>query len=472
MKAHTMLLAALLLAEAGGKPVDNPVKLQEPLRFGRDLVEVTSAGTLRRCYRVWGDWAAEQQAYLAEARENAKARGTPARRVKMGCIFLKDAQITFTNIPGADGKPLTGSYSTPPEFSDAMKQRGMREYCDFMFAFSRGELEVEWVTATLTNLHWVSDAPKNPAWSCQPKAVGDDFLKALAKFKDDGVCMWMLCAGRPTTLNGGAKQKIGAPPFGISYTQWPIFGGYSLVISAPDVGLMVHEFNHRYLDNLRTLENIQLTQFHGLANLGYEDKDLGYPHLMNTYRSIYLYIVRRDMWRRFTVTTPNHSALEPFSGKAYAWAEVQGDCWFKLPQLGDAELAKLTGLATFKMDAQPKKTYRLYTVGEAERAKILSPYTAQAGEQDTALNNLLALHTESAAVLKTATGHWLFVRPDLADVYVDMFKLAGRAGGPLPVYGYVLEGVRPLLVLRAPPELPVPANELGYVRPADRSEIK
>ena len=38
----------------------------------------------------------------------------------------------------------------------------------------------------------------------------------------------------------------------------------------------------------------------------------------------------------------------------------------------------------------------------------------------------------------------------------------GRPGAPLPVYGYVLEGVRPLLVLRAPPELPVPANERGY----------
>ena len=58
----------------------------------------------------------------------------------------------------------------------------------------------------------------------------------------------------------------------------------------------------------------------------------------------------------------------------------------------------------------------------------------------------------------------MFVRPDFADAYVDMAKIAGQSGDPLPVYGYVLENIRPLLVLRPPPELAVPANALGYFR--------
>jgi len=439
--------------------------LLEPLRYGRDLVEVTADHTLRRRYRVWGDWPAEVRAYLDEAREIAKARGTPGRRVKMGCLFLKDARMTFNCIEGADGKPLTGTFTTPPDFVEAMKTRGKREYADFMFAFSRGELEVEWVTETLEGLHWVSEADKDPAWSCQPKAVGEAFLNALDRYKGAGVCMWMLCAGRPTTLNGAAGQTIGAPPYGISYTQWQIHGGYSLVLSAPDLGLMVHEFNHRYLDNLRTLEGIQLTTFHGLANMGYGDLDLGYPHLLNTYRSVYLYLIRRDMWRRFTITSPNHAPREPFTGKAYAWDAVQADCWFKLPQLGDAELAKLTGIASFRMYAPKQAAFRLYTVAEADVAKVLSPYTTAKDEQDKALNNLIALHTESAAVLRTAAGHWLFVRPDLADLYADMLRISGKPGLPLPVYGYVLDGVCPLIILRAPDGMPVPADELGYFRP-------
>ncbi len=382
----------------------------------------------------------------------------------MGCIFLKDARITFPRIPGADGQPLTGTFTTPPAFVESMRTRGMREYTDFMFAFSRGQLEVEWVTVTLEGLHWVSDADKNPGWSCQPRATGEAFLKSLEPYRDAGVCMWMLCAGKPQTQNGGPRQAIGAPPYGISYTQWPIYGGYSLVLSAPDVGLMVHEFNHRYLDNLQTLEGLQLTMFHGLANLGFNGDDLGYPRLLNTYRSVYLYLIRDEMWRRFSITSPNQTPREPYTGKAYAWDAVQGDCWFRLPELGSGELAQLTGIRSFQMDAPKAKTYRLYQVADADRSQVQSPYTTATAEDDRTLNNLLALHTESSAVFRTASGHWLFVRPDLADLYVNMFRIAGHSGEPLPVYGYVLEGVRPLIVLRAPPELPVPAHELGYFR--------
>ena len=121
-------------------------------------------------------------------------------------------------------------------------------------------------------------------------------------------------------------------------------------------------------------------------------------------------------------------------------------------------------IASFKLDAPRPKTYRLFYVADGDRGRVLSPYTTTPSETDTTLNNLLSLHTESGAVLRTATGHWLFVRPDVVDLYVEMAKIAGRPGAALPVYGYVLEGVRPLLVLRVPPEQPVPAHELGYFR--------
>jgi len=170
------------------------------------------------------------------------------------------------------------------------------------------------------------------------------------------------------------------------------------------------------------------------------------------------------MWRRLTVTGTNRTPREPFRGRSYRWNDVKADCWLKLPELHDAELAKLTGLPSFKMDAQKDADYRLYTVADAERAKVLSPYAAAGGERDTALNNLLSLHTESCAVVKTASGHWLFVRPDLADLCADMRKVNGGSGEPLPVYGYVLEGIRPLVVLRVPREMALPASELGFFR--------
>ena len=45
-----------------------------------------------------------------------------------------------------------------------------------------------------------------------------------------------------------------------------------------------------------------------------------------------------------------------------------------------------------------------------------------------------------------------------------MNKVSGRGGEPLPVYGCVLKGVRPLVVLRATFETPLPRSKVGYFR--------
>jgi hypothetical protein len=463
-----LLLVSGILS-AGGPPVpgaerktkEDAAQLADPLAYGADRVEVTVDGNLRRRYRVWGDWKAEVAAWLKQAQDNAAARGTPARKLKVGCVLLKDATITATDLKGDDGEALTATYTTPPAFADAMKTRGLPEYADFMYAFSGGELEVEWVVETLEGLHW---SGPGSGWGCQPRAVGDQVLKGLEQHREADVAMWMFCAGKPTTLNAkDPKRQVRAPPHGVSYTQWAIHGGFSLVLSAPDVGLMVHEFNHRYLDNLPGIEGVHLTMFHGLAGLGYGEADCGYPHLLNTYRSVYQHIVRRDMWRRFTLKSDvNHTRKEPFSGRAYAWDDVKHDCWFTLPELSNASLAKLTGIPSFEMEAPKGHPGRLYKAATADRDRILSPRLDASSLEDKALNNHIAVHRESCAVLKTATGHWLFVKPDVADLYVDMERLSGRGTAPLPVYGYVNEGILPLLVIRAPAGLDVPSNERAY----------
>ena len=46
--------------------------------------------------------------------------------------------------------------------------------------------------------------------------------------------------------------------------------------------LIVHEVNHRYLDNLDSIEGVKLTMFHGLNQMGYEGGDLGYDRLVVT----------------------------------------------------------------------------------------------------------------------------------------------------------------------------------------------
>ena len=189
---------------------------------------------------------------------------------------------------------------------------------------------------------------------CQARAIAEQPETALAKYKDAKVDMWVWCAGAPKVQNGAPKQMMPGPPYGISYTQWQLFDGYSIAWCAPNLPLMVHEVNHRYLENLEAIEGVHLTQFHGLTAMGSAANDI----------------------------TPN---------------------------------------------------------------------------------NLLSLASESWAVMHTAGANWLIVRPEVADVYVATLSQRGK-GAELEVAGWLNEGICPLLVLRAPPDLPVPAKEIGYFR--------
>jgi hypothetical protein len=461
-----------------GKTVSkiHPTKLVEPLAFGEEAVEVTESGTLRRRYRVWGDYSQELAAWKAAA--DKRTGGVPPKQTfRLGCIFLDDCEVEFPEIAGADGKPLRGVYSTPAEFREKMP-RTAQDYSDFTYAFSHGELKCEWLFDTVKGLKWKSPG-KVAAFGCQPRAVAEQIEPMLAKYKDAKIDMWVFCAGAPKTLNGkpaeeeivqGKKkvlakaQTIGPPPYGISYTQWQLHGGYSIVICAPHLGLVVHEVNHRYLDNLREIEGLQLTQFHGLSALGYEFGDVGFDEAdLGTYRAVYLYNIRPAMWRRFSLVGPHGAQPETFSGKMYAWKDVSDDAWFKLPLLGNAELAQLTGLPSLEIKAAKRpERWRHFIVAEADRAKLTSPYTAEPSNVDVQLNNLLAPFTESAAVLKTPTGHWLIVRPEAAEIFDQM--LVAKGGKPLEVAGWINEDVCPLVVFKAPSDLAVPKREIEYFR--------
>jgi hypothetical protein len=464
-----------------------PIKLAEPLRIGEEFVEVTEAGTLRRSYRAWGDYTKELAAWKAVA--DRRTGGMPPKRTfRLCCVFLDDAEIEFPEIEGADGKPLRGVYSTPMDFREKMLVTA-QGYSDFTYAFTQGELKCEWVFENLKGLKWTQPGKKG-SWGCQPKAVAEQVEPMLAKYKDANIDMWVFCAGTPTTLNGksaeemaklppptgkakpnakpGARpkpQRIGPPPYGISYTQWQLLSGYCIATCAPHLGVIVHEVNHRYLDNLRDIEGMQLTQFHGLAAMGFEFGDLGFDENdLATYRAVYLYVIRPAMWRRFSLVKADTPEREAFSGQLYDWEEVRDDCWFKLPLLSQENLATLTGLPSLRF-APPsrKERYRHFTVASEDRSKILSPYVAEATSDDRRLNNLLSVMTESAAVLRTQSGHWLIVRPETVDAFVRM-RILRDQGPALRVAGWINEEVCPLVVLEVPESVAVPATEIEYFR--------
>jgi hypothetical protein len=467
-----------------GKNTAYPSDYKPPIAYGKDFVAVTPEGTLSVRYRAWNDmWGKNLESYLADAKQAAAARGTPPRRVTFAGIFLKNVDITCPNHMGGDGKPMHGSFSISEAQQSAMREEA-RKVVDFFYAASNGKLQVDFIFPVIDGLKIVTG--DKAVFSIWPKGIQDQLLPALEKYKDANVAMWVFLCPRPVTDNPPAKGKgkgIGVGPYGICYTAWPLYGGYCMTTTAPAAGLWVHEFNHRYLDGLKDHEGIALTRVHSLGMLGFAPG----LNLDEGYFDTYLHIIRPAIYDRFSIGAPNHTALEPFTGKAYAWSDVRDDCWFKLPELHDAELAKLTGIDSVHM-VQQSGNARLFTVAPSDRTRVLSKYIeppapakakkgavvpAEAAEEllqpasaaiPIQLDNYIATTKESCAVLKTATGQWLFVSANMADLYADMTKISGQDGEPLEIFGFVNEGILPLLVFRAPANAPLPATEEGYFR--------
>ena len=429
-----------------------------PLAYGKDFFEVSSENTIRRRFRFWGDYEKELQSYLAEARASVKRGETTPRKMKMVAVFFKDLRVPSLKYTDAAGRPLVGVLSTGDDAVETIME-GCREFSDFMAAFTQGEIEVEWQQEVIRER---IDYPhrKGAFW---PRALGDQLNPLLKKYETAEIDMWIFFPQGTVITEGKPDRRL--QHGGIAYPQWRLYGAPTIALGPSSAGWIGHEMMHQLFDmNLPRSEGIRLTTMHGSGPQGYHGNDLGWPRLMCTYRNYYLHLYRRDMWRRFSIRDVHNTPREPFSGKPYGWSDVKHDCWLKLPQLGPAELAKLTGLPGLTIDAPVRKPYDLFTVAKPDRPKVLSPCIAEADESDVKLNNQISTLGESAAVLRTATGHWLLVTVEQVDLYVDMLKTADKPGPPLPVYGYVLEGLRPLVLIKAPPEVPVPSHELGYFR--------
>ena len=140
---------------------------------------------------------------------------------------------------------------------------------------------------------------------------------------------------------------------------------------------------------------------------------------------------------------------------------MKHDYWFRLPQLQEQQLQALTGLKTLRTLSGDSAL--IFDVAPGE--DLASPRLSGEVKNDLAFNNAVNFFSESAAFLKAPTGTWLFVKPQLADLYVDVLHIRGAVQKPLPVYGYVLEGCKALLAIRLPDDMPSPLNELSLFRP-------
>jgi hypothetical protein len=436
-----------------------------PLARDGEFIEVTDQNTLRHRYHS-KDFAKDMAFYLEQAKEHAKGR-TP------GKMKIQQVLIREIDIMGPGGKQV-GTCKIPENFITESAEYE-KTFADLIFAMSDGSVTVEWLpTQIIDKAPYDNQGDLGGNWWLDPKRLEGqlDFLKDIKEGDMDFMFFYLHAASRADNTNSLVWPEFG----GMAWGGVEIKGARLLTLNDHELARSVHELGHHIFDTtIQETEGMTVTRPHGLIDAGYAWNALDWGGgtvgtlnlgpCMAYYRDCYRFYNPRDMWERWRLRPAHNIAHEPFSGKAYAWADVKHDYWFKLPQLHTAELQALTGLQnvqTFAPDAA-----LVFASGQADDPFYggATPLVTGVANADNRLNATLSLSNESCAYLKTSTGQWLFVKPQVADFFVDLLKLRNGKGDPLPVYGYVLEGFKAAVAMRLPDDFPGAPDEIGLFRP-------
>ncbi len=468
MKQYVVLRSIVAVALAAGLAVGGsatPATAAQgaaPLAYNGEFVEVTKQNTLGNRYHS-KDFQKDLAFYLELARKNSKGR-------KPGRIRILEVLIRQIDIADPQGK-IVATCKIPDNFVTEVKEYE-KTFGDFIFAASGGAMKIEWLPAQIIDkVKYDNHGALGGNWWFRPKwAEGElEFLKDYKKGDIDFMFFYLHVATRTDN-----PQALIWPSFGgMAWGNEEIKGARLITLNDHELARSTHEWKHHIFDTtIQETEGITVTRSHGLFDAGYTGSSLGWGGgrvgtlnlgpCMAYYRDCYRYYYTSDMWRRWRLKGAHNKPHEPFAGKAYKWADVKSDFWFSLPRLHAQQLQTLTGLKTVRVaDRNAALTFEVGAVDNLASLRLMADV-----KTDSRLNNAVNFHNESAAFLKTPAGKWLFVKPQLADVYVDALRIRGAAQQPLPVYGYVLEGYKALLAIRLPDSLPPPSSEIGLFRPA------
>lgn len=433
--------------------------LGEPLSYNGEFVEVSHSHTLRNRYAS-KDFLKDLDFYYGRAVQAAQGRTPGTLRLRQ--VFIKEFHLTGGN--GEATAKIPDSYITAAgEFQDIFGKT--------VFAYSNGALRVQWLKPVVIEKidYDLNRDNLGDRWWFRPKFAESQILPHLADMKENDVDILMFYLHKAVRKDDGREMW---PAYGgMAWGTEQILGARVVTLNDHEIARSTHELGHLWYDTIiQETENLTITRNHGMVDAGYLADDLWPANVkvgsldlgpvMAHYRDIMRYFYTRDMWERWRIRPPHNLPRESFTGRPYRWAEVKSDYWYKMPILRRDELRQLTGLPDLTINAG--EAFVIFDPNG--RQDVQSPLLQSPVQSDLALNNAVNLKAESAAVLKTRTGTWLFVRPPVADVYVDMLAVRGQPASPLPVYGTVLEDQKALIVVRAP-DGDLPADELGFFRP-------
>lgn len=441
--------------------------LKEPLVYKGESVEVSAGNTLQNRYYS-RDFATDLAFYLEQAKKDSVGR-TP------GSMNILQVFIRHFDMSSGKDKPIEATCDIPEQFITEAKEY-QKIFSDMVFASSRGGMEVGWrEPVVIDKINYAVPFTEGGGWWFRPAYAADalapvflDKYQGRAVQPGDADFMFFYLHNAYWKSGGVISPAWG----GMAWGDEEIRGSRLCTLNDHELSRGIHEWGHHIFDTtLQETEGLTIMRLHGLVDAGYGVSDLGWGGgigsiqqggMLAYYRDCNRYFYTRDMWERWHLKGFHNKPRIQASGRAYLWSDVKNDYWVKLPWLHLGILPQIVGLPTLRIDSP--ESVVTFTLKDADKAKITSPWLAGDARGDSRLNNSVSLYNESAAVLKTANGTWLFVKPQVADLYADMLRMRGTSDQEVPVYGYILEGEKTLIAFRLPANMTLPKDELGFFR--------
>lgn len=444
------------------------------VQYQDDLIEVKDDGNFRRHYLHWSDKDADWQAYYDLAMANEPAN---QYKFRIAFIFPKNAVLRSVNTRAEDFHPLEATVDYDESKLEDFKDRNKSELDKYLVAATRGFLKTSMREAVVPDLIWefkgtewsgnVSESPTADALTFQLKKLG------WTTEEIDEINAWFLIQPELETLNKTAnKQKITLQYAGTAQQFGQSRFANGLLVRIPESvgpGVLAHELTHLFTSNFKKTHAYLYCPFHGGGRMGYADvPGSSHPWIgANNPSGLYdfnmlRYYISRRMWQTYgqVAAAPPPITASP---NGYRYSQVDQNYTTLLPRLTQADIETLLGVG---LKISYSDSFTLFKVNWADRKLVQSPHHLSFTSSSVP-SNCLDRNVNNVAVLKVPSGHWLFVKPELMELFCDMPRQADydvKAGQNwLPLYGFLTSGDGlGLVLIKAPASLRTVEAEIRY----------
>lgn len=452
----------------------NPDYTNQSVQYQDDLIEVKDDGNFRRHYLHWSDKAADWQAYYDLATDNEPEEQFKIRIVS---IFPENAVIRSVNTRAEDFHPLEASVNYDESNLEDYKQRNKTALDEYLVAATRGYLKTSMREVVIPDLLWEIQGTEWSGSLAEPITA-----KCLTyQLKERGwtddeineVNVWILVQPDLQTRNRTASNKTITLQYAGTAQQFANARfANGLLIRVPESAgpdVLSHELTHLFTANFKKTHDYLYCPFHGGGRMGYADvPGSPYPWIgANNPAGLYdfnmlRYYISPTMWQTYGQVAPTPPPITA-SATGYRFSEVYQDWSTLLPRLTTNDIESLLGIG---MKITFNDSFTLFKVNWADRQLLQSPHHL-IFTSSSVPSNCLDRNINNVAVLKVPSGHWLFVKPELMELFCDMPRQADYSIGAgqnwLPLYGfYTTSDGLGLVLIKAPARLPTVKAEMQY----------